>query len=360
MDGCRGCQRWINAHGSWHPCDQQLEWADPPVPEYRTKNMLTGILMGLGAGALWGLTFVAPRAVHPYAEIDLAILRYGVFGLTSLVLMAFSPKFRPGKLTLKRIALALWLGLSGFVVYYLFVAYSVSLAGPAIAPLVIGALPVMLAIYGNATERVTSWGAIAVPLGLIALGLAIVNFDALRSAGAPEDRSRVLLGLAFAVLGLLNWFLYAITNARAMRSPDAPHPLAWTSLQGLGAMAGTIPLAIVAPLMGWSRIPDLGFAGPDGTRLLVWAIATGVIASWVAQYFWTVASHRLPLALSAQLIVAETLFALLYGFAFERRWPHAAEWAGAALLLAGVIVGVRLLTAGPDTTAVKNQTLHQT
>jgi drug/metabolite transporter (DMT)-like permease len=89
--------------------------------------MLTGILMGLAAGALWGLTFVAPRAVLPYSEVDLAILRYGVFGLTSLLLMASSRRFRPGKLTPRKMLLALWLGLSGFVVYYLCVAFSVSL-----------------------------------------------------------------------------------------------------------------------------------------------------------------------------------------------------------------------------------------
>ncbi|MGL5137151.1 MAG: hypothetical protein ACRC7G_05225, partial [Beijerinckiaceae bacterium] len=73
--------------------------------------MLTGLLAGLLAGALWGLTFVAPRAVQPYGEVDLAILRYLAFGLTSLALMAASPRFRPGKLTRERVLLALVLGL---------------------------------------------------------------------------------------------------------------------------------------------------------------------------------------------------------------------------------------------------------
>ncbi len=307
--------------------------------------MLTGILMGLAAGALWGLTFVAPRAVAPYSEIDLAILRYGAFGLTSLALMMASPRFRPGRLSLRELALALWLGLSGFVVYYICVAFSVRLAGPAIAPLVIGALPVLLALYGNWREKAVRWRVIALPLALIAMGLFVVNIAALGDASTPQDRRNVLLGLLVALVGLAVWFLYAITNARRMRSANPPDPLAWTSLQGLGAMAGTLPLVLLAPSMGWSRIPDLGFAGSDGTRLILWALLTGVIASWVAQYFWTVASHRLPLALSAQLIVAETLFALVYGFAFEGRWPHPAEWAGAALLIAGVYLGVRAFAA---------------
>jgi drug/metabolite transporter (DMT)-like permease len=303
--------------------------------------VLTGILAGLAAGALWGLTFVAPRAVAPYGEIDLAVLRYGIFGLTSLALMALSPRFRPGELTFRRMVMAIWLGLSGFVVYYVCVAFSVSLSGPAIAPLVIGALPVLLAVYGNWREKAAPWGRIVLPLLLIAAGLLVVNIQAFGDAAGAGDQRNVLLGLALAVLGLSVWFLYAITNAAIMRSADPPGALAWTSLQGLGALLGTLPLAVLAPLMGWSRIPDLGFAGADGLRLIVWALGLGIVASWVAQYFWTVASHRLPLALAAQLIVAETLFALVYGFMFEGRWPHTAEWLGAALLVVGVILGVR-------------------
>ncbi len=310
--------------------------------------------MGLAAGALWGLTFVAPRAVAPYSEIDLAVFRYGLFGLMSFALMAMHRRFRPGRLTWRLTALAVWLGLSGFVIYYVCVAFSVSLAGPAIAPLVIGALPVMLAIYGNWRERSISWGAIAAPLMLIAAGLATVNVAAFAVAGTADGRGRVLLGLALAVVGLSVWFLYAITNARIMRSAAAPDSLAWTCLQGLGALVGSIPLAILAPMMGWSRIPDLGLGGPDGMRFLLWAILTGVVASWVAQYFWTVASQKLPLALAAQLIVAETVFALIYGFAFEARWPSLAEWVGGGLLIAGVILGVRAFHASAPAQTAKS------
>jgi drug/metabolite transporter (DMT)-like permease len=303
--------------------------------------VLVGILSGLAAGALWGLTFVAPRAIHPYSEVDLAIGRYLVFGLTALVLMAASVHFRPGRMTLGRVGLALWLGLSGFVIYYLCIAFAVSLAGPAIPPLVIGALPLLLAIYGNWWERTVRWRALAAPLALIGAGLAVVNTSALMAAEAPGAARDVALGLILAVAGLAVWFLYAITNARALRSADPPPMLGWTSLQGLGAAAGTLPLLLVAPVIGWSRVPELGLAGDAGLRLVVWALGLGIVASFVAQYLWTVASRRLPLALSAQMIVAETVFALVFGFALEGRWPQAAEWAGGALLIAGVVWGVK-------------------
>jgi drug/metabolite transporter (DMT)-like permease len=313
--------------------------------------MLIGIIAGLAAGALWGLTFVAPRAVQPYSEVDLGILRYLAFGLTSLVLMALSPRFRPGKLTPKRMLIALWLGLSGYVIYYICVAFSVSLAGPAIAPLVIGGLPLVLAIYGNWQDRTVSWGALAGPLLLISAGLAVVNAATFHGAASPTAQTNVIWGFLLALLGLIVWFLYAITNAKIMRGDNPPEALGWTSLQGLGAAAGVLPLIVIAPLMGWSRIPDLGFAGEAGTRLIVWALVTGVIASWIAQYLWTTASQHLPLALSAQLIVSETIFALVYGFLYESRWPHMAEWVGGALLIAGVFWGTRVFSAAQRTAA---------
>jgi drug/metabolite transporter (DMT)-like permease len=313
--------------------------------------MLRGILAGLAAGALWGLTFVAPKAVLPYTEFDIAVLRYFAFGLTSVILMAIHSKFRPGPMSLKNFMLAIWLGATGFVVYFLCISFSINLAGPAIAPLVIGALPLLLALYGNWQDKNVPWPAIAAPLLLIALGLGIVNSASLATALSAADQKNILLGFGVAVIGLLVWFHYAILNARAMRAKDAPDALGWTSLQGLGAMTATIPVAIVALTMGWSKIPELGFAGEDGTRLIVWTVLTGVLASWLAQYFWTLTSQTLPLALSAQLIVSETLFALIYGFYFQGSWPATAEWFGGGLLILGVLWGVKVFSARAATVA---------
>lgn len=308
------------------------------------STQLLGIAAGLGAGALWGLTFVAPLAVKPYTEADLAVLRYGAFGLTSLVLMALSARFRPGPLTSNRIGHALWLGLSGYVLYFLCAAASITLAGPAIAPLIIGALPITLAIYGNWTDKTVTWAKLAPSLMLVAIGLALVNVDTFTRLPTGLERQRMLLGLLAACGAHLIWFLYAIGNARAMRGVDAPSTLGWTSLQGLGAMAGCLPLIVVAPLTGHSLLAEVGFRHAAAPTLVVWALVTGIIASWIAQLLWTHASRTLPMALSAQLIVAETVFALLYGFGWLGRWPTVFEVAGCVLLGAGVFLSVRRLS----------------
>jgi drug/metabolite transporter (DMT)-like permease len=303
--------------------------------------MLVGILAGLATGALWGLTFVAPRVVQPFSELDLAIGRYALFGLLSLALM-LHPRFRAGGISRDRLGAAIMLGGIGYVGYYLCAAYAVGLAGPAIPPLIIGALPVLLAIIGNWQDGGVRWRRLAVPLLLIFLGLTVVNLGTLDSATTAEARSRILTGTLCAVGALAIWIIYGVWNARIMRSGNPPDALVWTGLQGLGALLFTLPLFPVSYMADASALPAYGFGSLEGQRFLIWIVMLAIFASWLATWFWVIAARRLPLALSAQLIVSETVFALIYGFVYERRWPYHAEWLGTALLIIGVIAGVRV------------------
>jgi drug/metabolite transporter (DMT)-like permease len=62
---------------------------------------------------------------------------------------------------------------------------------------------------------------------------------------------------------------------------------------------------------------------------------------------WNAAAKRLPLTLSGQMIAFETLFALLYAFVYDARWPRAPEMLAIVLLLAGVSWSVRQHTVEP-------------
>ncbi|MNY46200.1 Inner membrane protein YtfF [compost metagenome] len=66
-----------------------------------------------------------------------------------------------------------------------------------------------------------------------------------------------------------------------------------------------------------------------------------MLGSWFANLLWNSASRRLPLTLSGQLIVFETLFALLYGFVYLQRLPTLLESLAIALLIGGVLWAVR-------------------
>ncbi len=71
-------------------------------------------------------------------------------------------------------------------------------------------------------------------------------------------------------------------------------------------------------------------------------VAIGLFASWLGTLCWNAASQRLPTALVGQLIVFETLSALLYAFVLRGMWPGGMTLLGIGLLVTGVLVAVRV------------------
>jgi drug/metabolite transporter (DMT)-like permease len=312
--------------------------------------MLIGIIAGLLAGAAWGLTFVAPHVVAPYTPFDLTIVRYVAFAIASAVVLVWRGTGTLRTLTAKDAALFTLLGFTGYAGYFLCMALAVPRSGTAIVALIIGALPVILALLGNRGAGAKPISALALPLSLIGCGLAVINADAVLAAATPADRNRLLAGIALTLTALALWTWYALANARAMHARPHIDALTWTGLTGLGTAAATLPIAVVGWSGGLSALPALGLWTPDGTRLLIWGAILGVVSSWLATWAWSIASQRLPVSLTGQLIVSETLFALLYGFIYEHRWPSTPEWLGSGLLIGGVVLAVRAFAAQPANT----------
>lgn len=295
--------------------------------------MFIGILAGLTTCALWGLSFVAPRAIVPFSPWDLMVARYVVFGLTCVILMAH-PRFRPAGLTTRLTITGLLLGGLGYVGYFISIAFSVRLSGAAIPPLIVGTMPVFLTVLANGRDRSISWRYLALPIMLISAGVAIVNIDALKNTNIVEFRS-MIAGILLATTALLIWIVYGLANASIMRRNDAPDVLHWTGLQGIGSAVVSL---LLLPMTSFEV---MGSASSEEIRNFVgWSVVMGLLGAWFATWCWMVASRRLPLALSAQLIVAETLFGLAFGFLFEQRWPTTAETIGAMLQFTGVCLAI--------------------
>ncbi|MBS9477967.1 DMT family transporter [Ancylobacter radicis] len=311
--------------------------------------MLIGILAGLMTGALWGLAFIAPRVVEPFTALDISVIRYLIFGIVSVALMAI-PLFRPTGMSRRMLLTGLVLGAVGTFGYFLAISYAVLLAGAVLPPLITGTAPVLLAIAANFRERSLPWRRLAVPLCLIAAGLGVVNVASLQEAPSGEV-GNLLVGVALSVFALVMWIAYGMVNAVVMRAPDAPDALRWTGVQGVGC--GALALMLLPFISSGPAMLDL--AAPATQNFFLWALMMGVVTSWLGTYGWVVASERLPMALSAQLIVAETVFGLGYGLAFEQRLPSVPEAVGALLQLVGVVVAVaifarrRILTPEPGT-----------
>jgi drug/metabolite transporter (DMT)-like permease len=297
--------------------------------------MLLGILAGLLTCALWGLTFVAPRLIDPYSALDLTVMRYGAFALGCLVLM-IHPRLRPRGFSRQRWMIGLALGSVGYIGYFLAAAFAVLLAGAAIPPLIVGLMPVVLAVIANTRDRSLPWSRLTLPLLLILIGVSVVNVDTLART-EPAELGSLLLGILLSFVALSTWVAYGLINSVVMNGPNPPQSFHWTAIQGMGAGIG------VLLLLPFATFPDLMAAGVEGTgRFIFWALLLGLAGSLMATWLWLIAATRMPLALAAQLIVAETVFGLFFGFLYEAHLPTMWEGIGIVLQIAGVGLAIAL------------------
>lgn len=313
--------------------------------------MLVGLLCSLGAGLLWGVVFVAPLMLPDYPGVVLSIGRYLAFGFIALFLALLDRSALAG-LTRADWAEATRLALGGNLLYYAALASAIQLAGATMPTLIIGTLPVVISVTSNLLNRWQGvrdglpWGRLAPPLVLIATGIGVVHLAEGRvPAGSADAASwRYAVGIALALIALACWTWYPLRNARWLSHGRIPSR-AWATAQGIA----TLPLAAAAMLAyaAWNAVvqPDGGgFAWPLGPQPLRFAglmLFIGLAASWLGTLLWNQASRLLPPTLAGQLIVFETLAALLYAYSWQRTWPSPAVLAGIALLVGGVVLGVR-------------------
>jgi len=316
-----------------------------------TAPLVSGILFALAAGLMWGLVFVGPLLLPEYPATLQTFGRYLAFGLIALPLGWLD------RSKLRQLARADWiealkLALVGNVVYYLFLSSAIQRAGGPLPTMIIGTLPVVIAITsklrgaapGARTEASVPWLRLLPSLGLIGLGIALVNQVELEQLKSDPraDLARYAVGGGLAVGAVACWTWYPIRNAEWLRAHPDRSPRGWATAQGLM----TLPLALIgyALTWGWSAASGNAFAMPFGPRavdfvLLMFAI--GLLASWLGTLCWNEASQRLPPTLAGQLIVFETLAALSYAFVLRNNVPQIQTLVGVALLVAGVVWAVR-------------------
>ena len=314
--------------------------------------LVAGTLFALAAGLMWGLVFIGPLLLPEYPATLQSFGRYIAFGLIALPLAWFD-RNKLAQLTRADWREALKLGLVGNVMYYLLLASAIQRAGGPLPTLIIGTLPVVIAITSNLratapgarAELRLAWGRLLPSLALIGAGIALVNQVELQHlrADPDADMARYAFGALLAVGAVACWTWYPIRNAEWLRAHPDRSPRGWATAQGLA----TLPLALLgyAGTWAWHALSGDPFPMPFGPRAFEFVglmFAIGLFASWLGTLCWNEASQRLPPTLSGQLIVFETLAALAYAFALRGRTPELQTLAGVALLVAGVVWAVRM------------------
>ena len=306
-----------------------------------SRNLLLGLLCGLVAGAFWGGVFLAPKLLHAFTPLQMTAGRYIAYGLASAVLLVPSWRTVMGKMDGRDWRDLVLLSLLGNLIYYVGLSVSVQSSGVALASLVIGLLPVSVTLVGAHSRRGgpgegVQLRQLAAPLALIVAGGICINVSVFTD-GQGVGLGKQVVGLLGALLALAMWTAYAVWNARRLAATPKFTSHEWSLLTGLATGLLSLLLVVPAFMMGGEA-----HAAADWRWFWMVSFAVAIGASVIGNGLWNSASRLLPLSLSGQLIVFETLFALLYGFLHEGRWPRGLETAAIVLMLVGVLWSVRL------------------
>jgi len=272
--------------------------------------------------------------VGNFGMVDIAAGRFVVFGAVAAAIAATRPATRRWP-TARQAVSALWLSVLGFTGYYLLLAFAIEASGTAVPSLIIGTIPVWMMLLGRPAGLRLQ--ALLPGLALTAAGIGLMVAGAWPEGGVEgAGGARFGWGLALALLAMASWTAFGLLNAAWLQRHPEVHAADWANWLGVATGIGAAALW----LLSGSDIQTLR-AQPNGALFLLLALAGGIGSSWLATVLWNLASQRLSASLCGQLIVSETLFALLYSFLWDRRWPAASESAAALLFVLGIMASIR-------------------
>lgn len=297
--------------------------------------MLKGILAGLAAGALWGLVFVAPRMTPGLSSVDLTAGRFVSFGVMAALVMAFTRATHRLPTTAQALA-ALGMSVLGFSGYYLLLVLAIHRAGTEVPTLIIGTIPIWVMLLGKPLGL--KWVTLLPGLVLTAAGLVLmmnVSLGAPQAVQAPSG-SHYWQGVALAIAAAVCWTAFAVLNAAWLKRHSDVNATEWANWLGIATGVSAVLLWLVAG----SSSKEL-LALDDIVLIAIICVATGIGSAWIATIFWNIASQRLSASLCGQLIVSETLFALLYSFAWDGHWPATTQIMACILFIFGILMSIK-------------------
>ncbi|MBB2203871.1 DMT family transporter [Gluconacetobacter takamatsuzukensis] len=301
-----------------------------------------GLGYGVAAGAFWALGFLAPALAADFTPLQVSIGRYLAYGAFSV--LALAPRWPAVRATIggREIRALFALGLLGNILYYALLSYAVRLGGIAATSLIIGLLPAVLTVIGSRDDGAVSLRRLAPSLLFSLAAIGCIAWGALGAPG-PAPRGAPVQGWLCAVGAMLSWAAYAVGNQRWLARLHHVSAQDWNLLTG--SATGILAVLVAGPAFLLGAPGAAG--GWDWARFAAVAAGTGFLVSIVGNVFWNRMSRLLPLTLAGQMILFETLFALLYGFLWEQRLPTGIEIAAMLLVCAGVLSGMAVHRPSP-------------
>jgi drug/metabolite transporter (DMT)-like permease len=294
--------------------------------------LLTGILAGLAAGALWGLVFIAPRMAPGLSGLDLTAGRFVSYGALSFVMMLLmrTSAWPTGR----QAGAALGMSVLGFTGYYLLLVYAIRDAGTEVPSLIIGTIPIWMMMLGK--PAALRWGGLIPGLLLTLLGLGLMMQASLNALAVVPAGAHFWRGVVYAVCSMALWTAFGLLNAAWLKRHPEVDATMWANWLGVATGLGAWLLWMAAGSDAKVLLAQSGIA-----QAALLCIATGIGSAWLATILWNIASQRLSASLCGQLIVSETVFALAYSFLWDGQWPTQVQALACLLFACGILASIR-------------------
>lgn len=299
------------------------------------------IVCAIAVNCIWGLAFVIPKYLSELDPALVALGRYFFYGmLSAAILVAAAAARGMGQVPWAR---AFAYAFIGHVGYYMVLVWSISRGGIMVVAPIMATLPVSVAVVGNVLNKDLDFRRLVVPLLLILAGITSLRIYQNSQAALQHVQVRDMVYGALLALGALSmWTAYAVLNARYLKRSQISS-VTWAQAMGLCCL-----LQVLIGLPLWlafqeQRSQALEWASNVDTlaRFLAGILVLGVVVSWFATQVWNRVSRRLPITVTGQLLVVQSLAAIVYGSWLERQLPQWIELLCVVAVVVGVVWGVK-------------------
>lgn len=297
------------------------------------KQISLGITLGAGAGALWGLVFIAPALTPTFGPLQLTSGRFIAYGLIAALILA--PRWRQ---VLKSTTSQQWIQLSisaalANTLYYFLLSNAIKRGGVSTSALIIGFVPLVVTLISLKDIKDTNIKYLSVSLLLSVLGGIFIGYETITKTNHNDNN--IITALLFAISALICWSYYAVLNKRYLLSNANISANDWSLLIGLTTgIQGLVLLPFAA------AFEPINQPVSEWIQFITICLGLGLFSSVIGYALWNKMSRLLPISMVGQMVLFETFFALMLGFSWEKRLPTFPELAAVALLTASVITCV--------------------
>lgn len=294
--------------------------------------MWTGLFFSLAACMIWGLIFPIPMLLEGFNAVEVTLGRFLFLGILSFFLLIFKWKFLTKILNWHIIKYVLYLGFLN-IFYFVSVVSSLRYCHPAIVALILGTSPIALGLFGNVRNKEAELKKLLILFIITGLGLLLINLPALEEVRLAGSLFIYMFGLLAGCSALLIWCLFAITNARFLRTESQISASNWASLIGIGTLTWVILITLGASFfVDGSKYFSLNKAS---IQFYCGCAVLGFLCSWLGSYLWNKASTLLPISMAGQMLIFETLFGIVFIYLIKQQMPSNIEIIGMITMLIG-------------------------